>query len=456
LARVYGLVSLVSYEQSQPMSDKSFVVSDGSPRHSDKVMMLAATMARMAIGMLTFIALARYLGPAPFGVIAAAIAYATFVGIVTDFGLAVYTLRIAAMRPAEAGLIVRDAIATKTLLSIVALMVLTPFVVWLTPMKHWLVYLLVYVGSTCASLGDLALIVVRARRRFVVEAKLVVGTSLLLMLGVAGAAALTRDIAVAAIAFMITRIIYLLIIIGALLSELTAPATHGIARRVVDTLIKARAFALDSVLTSLSSQIDVLLFGALLTAYDMGIYQAGARLVQVITPFAVVLSSVYMPSLSAAIGEGDDESFRRNSDRLNIEFTVLAICGGVGFAFAGPPVTHLLFGQRYASLTPLWAGFGAFAMLRFASSAYGIQLAALGHIRTRIAAQLLTVGTFVGVATWALPRFGLPATSWLLAMSGLPVLMVLGIGLLCDTRSGRSTKWSIAATLLAALGLWLI
>ena len=41
------------------------------------------------------------------------------------------------------------------------------------------------------------------------------------------------------------------------------------------------SYAADNLLTTLSTQIDVLLFGTVLTLHDMGVYQSGARLVQV-------------------------------------------------------------------------------------------------------------------------------------------------------------------------------
>ncbi len=413
--------------------------ADGSagPRTWDKFLMLGATLARMGVGLVTFIVLARFLGPAPYGTLATAIAYTGFLAIVTDFGLAVYTLRMAAMAPAEAAHIVRNAIELKALLALIAAPVGLFVLITVTGPSLVLAYGLAYVGVIAYSMGDLLLSIVRARRRFDIEAKLVVATSVLLMAGVAIVAAITRDITAAAAAFAVTRILYLGIILLVLRRELAVQASPSSRLLQLRTTFQgAKGFATDSILTTLSGQLDVLLFGALLTAHDIGIYQAGARLVQVIIPFAVVLSSVYMPSLASALGSGDNVLFRKISTKLNIELVILGLLCGLAFTFVAPQAARYIYGVKFDSLSILWPGFGAFALLRLTSSSFGIQLAAIGNIRVRIVASIISSFTFLLAAVYAVPVFGLPAASDLLALSGLPSILILGGGLV------NSGKWN--------------
>jgi O-antigen/teichoic acid export membrane protein len=172
--------------------------------------------------------------------------------------------------------------------------------------------------------------------------------------------------------------------------------------------------------------------------HDMGIYQAGARLVQAILPFAMILSTVYMPTLSAAAIQGDDERFCRNSRRINLEFAALAVIGGLGFAFVGPLVTHIIYGPSYAPLSPLWTGFAIFVALRLMASSFGIQLSAIGFVRVRIAASVVSIGIFCAATPLLVPHYGLAATSWMLALSGLPSFLILGGRLARDRRSAAS------------------
>ncbi|KQN33775.1 hypothetical protein ASG37_16640 [Sphingomonas sp. Leaf407] len=423
----------------------------GGPRNRDKILMLGATLARMGVGLVTFVVLARFLGPAPYGIFASAIAYTGLVSIVTDFGLSVATLRRAAMAPDNAARIVRDALALKTLLALLIAPIGAAILLSVADASLLPAYALAYVGVTAYAMGDLALIVMRAHRRFDVEAKLVVATSVLLMAGVAGVAAATRDITAAAIAFAVTRLLYLGIILFVIRRDLATPPPAAPARaRLGETFHTAKGFAADSILTTLSSQIDVLLFAAVLSAHDIGIYQAGARLVQMIMPFAMVLSTVYMPTLSLAFGRADAAGFRRSARRLDVEFVMLAVAGGLGFAFVGPLVTPLIYGPAYGELVPLWRGFGAFVMLRFASAAFGIQLAAMGRVGPRIAAQLVAIATFAGASAWLLPSHGVKASAWLLALSGVPLILVLGGALL---RRRGATVFVSRATVIAGTAI---
>lgn len=422
--------------------------------HRDKAMMLVATAARMGVGLLTFVAMARYLGPQQFGVIATAIAYATFIGIVTDYGLGVSALRTASAAPARADTIVSQAFATKLVLTGIGAAVALVAALALLPGSSLLPCVMVFVGATAYGFADLSMIALRARRRFDVEAVIVTATSVVMMLAVAGAALATRDLVATAAAFMVSRVLYLAAALVVLRRRFAiAIAWRAPVAALRATLRQSGSYALDSILTSLSSQVDVLLFAAMLSVHDIGVYQAGARLVQVILPFAVVLSTVYMPTLSHAAINGDRDGFARAAARVNWEFTGLAVLGGLGFAFVGPIVTDHVYGSRYAALVPLWRGFGLFALLRLASAGYGIQLAALGIIRIRVVAQVAAIGVLAAAAAWWVPTGGLPVTAWTLSTGALAALLALGGALAWSGRSDRRIWWTFAVIAAAAVPL---
>lgn len=420
-----------------------------------KVMMLAATAGRMGVGLLTFIILARFLGPENFGVIATALAYATFFCVVTDYGLAISALRNASAQPAEAATVVSDALSTKLVLTFVATIIGAALLIAIVPASRLGIFALIFFGASAYSYGDLAMVALRAHRRFGVEAAIVLGTSVLMLIISGGIAAATRSLEWSALAFAVSRALYLVITLMVLRREKLTIFLRLAPEHIKRTLIGSSGFALDSILTALSSQVDMLLFGAMLTAHDIGIYQAGARLCQAIIPVAVVLSTVYMPALSAAAINGDNAGFRRASSRLALEFTVLAVVSGMAFAFLGPLVTHLLYGTRYDALIPLWPGFGAFVMLRFASAAYGIQLAALGKVKIRVINNVASMGLFLALSPEILHRFGLKATSNLVAFSATMNILILGLAMLKSNQINKGLQISCQiATLCASLMLF--
>jgi O-antigen/teichoic acid export membrane protein len=429
----------------------------GAARNIDKLTMLAATGTRMAVGMLTFIILARYLGPAQFGIIASAIAYTSFASTLSDFGFGVSGLRLASADVDRSAQIIGDAAATKMTLFVLVTLIGGVIAVAVLPTAWLPIYALVHIGSTANGLCELLLIAARARRRFKLEARLVISSSTMMLLIFGGITALTRDLTVAAGAFAFTRILYLSVIRFALRGWLEPFARMG--RRWDDVrgvLRRSTGFAADSVLTLLAGQVDVLLFSAMMPVREFGVYQAGARLAQVFVSFAPVLSSVYLPGLSSAAIKGDEEGFRSGSRRLSLEFAGLAVIGGLGFLIAGPFATPLLYGAKYESLASLWPGFAAFALLRFGASGFGIQLAALGHVRTRISSSIISIAFLSGLAILLLPRYGLSAAPLLLAAGALPSITILGVMLARDPRSSRVTWVTLPALVTVAAAIVLI
>ncbi|MDF0541262.1 lipopolysaccharide biosynthesis protein [Sphingobium sp. H39-3-25] len=402
-----------------------------------KAQMLVATAGRMAGGLATFIILARYLGPEQFGVIAAAIAYSTLAGIASDYGLVAYSTRSGGASPQNAAQIVTYALRAKFVL-VGGLLCLGGILLLVTqPLYRFPIYSLVFLGTLAASFADLALVVVRVAGRFDVEAKLVTVASIGWLLIVGIAAAITHDALWSAVAYCVSRSLYLLGCLFALHPWLSLKLEKFSIAEIGATLRSASTYAVDSMLTTFSSQIDVFLFGALMSARAFGIYQAGGRLVQVVLPFAVVLSTVYLPRLSSASAQKNDREFAILSRSVTIEFTTLAILAAAGFAIVGPILTRLLYGDPYAQLVPLWYGFAVFAMLRLVAAGLGIQLVAIGEIRTRIGNQVISIVVFVA-ATWiCLPIWGLEGSSWILAASAIPSFTLMAWGVATHVRDIR-------------------
>ncbi len=420
-------------------------------RNADKLLMAVATAARLAVGLLTFIVLARYLGPSRFGVIASAIAYTTFAAVLTDFGFGIATLRLAAADPDRSPSIIGDAIAAKAALTVPVTIIGAIIAVAVLPAAWLPVFALVHIGALANSFGELLLIAARARRRFVLEARLVIASSVMMLLVFAGITALTRDLGWAAAAFALTRLLYLAIIRFALRAWLEPVRAMGRSvAQIRAAMATSRGFAFDQILTVLSGQVDLLLFAAMLSTHEFGVYQAGARLAQVCVSFAPVLSTIYLPVLSAAAIHGDDAAFRTGSKRLSTEFAAISLVGGAGFLFVGPIAAPLIYGPGYVGLAGLWPGLAAFVMLRFGASSFGIQLAALGHVRTRVTSSIVSIALLVLLTFAFLPHFRLSATSLLLAVGAVPSICILGVMLARDRRSSGTVRWTLPILLAAA------
>ncbi|MBX7515101.1 oligosaccharide flippase family protein [Qipengyuania sp. GH38] len=404
----------------------------GGVKTSDKFYMLVATGARMVLSLATFVVIVRYLGPANFGFYAACIAVASVIAALTDFGLATSSLRAASMDRARSAEIVGDALALKVGFSLLATLIAGGSALLVVSGDEWLVFLLLLVGMIAYSLADLAMVAARVNRQFFLEARIVVLTGIAMFGVVAAVAAATKSLLAVAIAFAATRLGYLVFARFELRRLLQPLKQFGRSLSdLVRTLRSAGAYALDSILTMVSSQIDVIVFATMLTLAELGTYQAGARLVQVIVPFSVMLSSVYLPALSASrVNSNPHREFRSLSGRMTIEFSLLALIGSLMFLLLGPLVTQYIYGPEFGALNQLWPAFAFYVLHRFIASGFGIQLVALGRIRTRIYSQVIAMTAFFIAAFILIPLYGFNAASTVMAAMGLSSFIALGIGLL--------------------------
>ena len=400
-------------------------------RHSDKFYMLVATSARLVLSLATFVVIVRYLGPAQFGFYAACLAVATVISAVTDFGLTTSAVRAASMERDRSAAIVGDALALKLSLSALAILGVGGAALLVVDAADWAIFSLLLVGMLANSLADLAMVAARVHQAYALEARIVVLTGIGMFGVVAVVAAGTGSLMAVAAAFAATRIGYLVITRISLRRFLQPISQFG--RSMADllrTLRGAAAYAVDSILTMLSGQIDVLVFATLLTLAELGTYQAGARLTQVIVPFSVMLSSVYLPALSSAMAAQDATNrFRTLSGRLTVEFAALSIFGSLAFLIGGPIVTEYVYGAEFSALNELWAGFAVFALLRFNASGFGIQLVALGKIKQRIVSQVVSLAAFLISAVLLYRLLGFGGSSWSMSVLGLVSFCVLGVSL---------------------------
>lgn len=429
--------------------------------HRPKYMMLIATATRMGVGLLSFVLMARYLGPEQFGLLAAAIAFSAVAATLSDFGLGISSLRAMSARPADTAMLVRSMMAAKLVLAGALGLVYSGGVCALVEPSKWPLFAFALVGQIGFSVAELSMVPLRVHGRFGTEALITVGGSAAMLGLLAAVVSLTSDATATAAAFAAGRLLYAAAALTGMGRTLNIrPIGRVLRRDVAGTLRASRGYAVDGSLTSLSTQIDVPLFGVALTATQLGIYQAGGRLVQVIIPFTAVLGNVYLPALASLHARGDAAAFAARARDLVREMAVLAMIVGCGFALLGPPMGRMLYPAAYDPLVSLWAGFAIHAMFRLAAVGFGLPLAAAGLVSWRIASHVASMAMLV-VATLLLAGGADAAwTSMMLAASSLILLLLLAGASMQQGWNRRSNTLTLVAVLSAggALamtgGLW--
>jgi O-antigen/teichoic acid export membrane protein len=384
---------------------------------ADRVFMTSSTLIRMAVGLLVFVLLARLLGPLQFGLFATVFAYAILAGFITDFGNTIKVLRDIAADPAKGGETLSQALTMKAFLTAFVGLAGAIIVAFL-PVDATVKLSCAVLGAAVliGSVAELAQVAFRSLGRYADETWIVLWTSLVHG-GVLGATALLNPTILAvALAFLLSRLIYLVITLIGILRLFPRGSIRPLAfGRTLMALKDSRTWALDSGLGYFSNQVDGLIVAHMLGLGPAGVYQAGNRFVQSTIALGMILSNIHLPRLAA---KGKPHATLRTEWRMVVEFVVLAIVFAAALVIAGPWVTRYLLGPRYAEVNQLWLGFGAFLGVRLMAASFGGALSAQGRPGTRVAIQLVSLASIL-LGLWiSLPRYGIEAAPWVMAAGG--------------------------------------
>ena len=406
-----------------------------------KLYMALSIFIRMLIGLVVFALIARGLGPREFGFVSLVFSYASLGSLLTDFGLAMKTLRDIAHQPEQGRSILAATLRLKGMLSL-AVGVVGCAVVLLLPMdaSARLASCLLTAGVMVASFGDLALVAFRSTKRFGHESWIVGWTSLLYG-GVLGAVIYGGGgILAISVAFLACRVIYAAVALRAAMRLF--PHRTGAVQQpgLLATVRSAWSWALLSNLSYVNGQIDSVFIAPLLGLHATGIYQAGAKFMASAVTFAAVVVNTQVPSIAAAAAEG--------TPTLRLELLAWAQMMAVGLAAAlvltlgGPTITHYIIGRQYAEVNSLWFGFGVLAFCRFLSSSVLVSLVALNRSKTNLLGEAATTAVSVPLMVLLLPQYGLVAVPWIMSAGALATATVLLLGRLqVQAKPSFATAW---------------
>jgi len=356
---------------------------------NNRLAMAASVLVRMGSALLAFVLIARGLGPVAYGLVATVFAYATLVSLVTDVGFTSKMLRDISAEPQRGGVIFNDCLSLKVLLTLAAT-ICGGVVIWVMPKPAGtgLPIALLAGAVLIGAIGDLALTAYRATGRYAAEAMLTVATSIVHLAVIGWVAVSSGELFWIGVAFLVSRTIYACL------------AVKGAERLFVDlklrpaslvslwtNLRQSWAWAIDSGLSYLNSQIDGLLIVSFLGLQAAGVYQAGARFAQAALAIVMVLTSIHIPRITAAAARPGHES--RAQWSILTEFALLGGVLAVMLWLGGPLITQYLLGTAYLETDQLWMGFGAFVFIRYVSAGMGVQLVALNRPLVRVVGQVI-------------------------------------------------------------------
>lgn len=391
--------------------------------------MALTTGMRIGFGMLSFVVLARQLGPGAFGHLMIWISSCMLLSMVANFGMTPYLLREIAKSPHQIGPILAEALTAKVGLSAAVLAV------------GWLVsafmgvtevgYLLILIAFLLDAASEIFNVALRASSQYRQESKLTAVSALVQFALIAATAMATSQLDLIAAAYLCSRVSTFAIVgLG------TRPFLPAIRRAPLSkALLRLRqmiSFAVDYALQNLFGYIDAVILGAFGGAAMVGVYQAGMRLFQGAAQSAGILVNVFLPMVASATAHPD--RLRRETQRMQIAFMITGcVIGAVFLAFAYTGVSRL-FGPGFERLDQLFPLFGVLFFVRFSAASFGVTLTALGQQHYRAVVNAVQWALILGATFWVVPNYG--NTGWLLLLIGGNALLLVAYGIAAQRRVG--------------------
>jgi O-antigen/teichoic acid export membrane protein len=297
------------------------------------------------------VAAGRVLGDRDYGRFTFALALATILETLIDFGLKEHVMREVARTPASARRLVGEMLGLKVVTGVAALAILAGVVWWLRPEPDVrLAAVLLGLSSMLRSFWMTLRHTLNGFQRFELESAVVLADRVTLL--VLGAAALWTGSGLLGLcaAFVAARGVAFA---GAYL--VTARLVPGLAlcwspRAWPELQRRAAPFGLFVATLNLYSYVDTLMLGVLRTDEEVGHYGAAYRLYEGLTNGAVIIATVAGPKLSQAFVADDRRHARLVRYSLGGSTVAAVPFAALGLVLA-PFLLTWLFGSAFAAGT---------------------------------------------------------------------------------------------------------
>lgn len=372
----------------------------------------SSTAVRLGFGMLTFIVMARLLGPESFGTVMLWLSVSTLLSLVANFGLAPYLLKEIGASPKNAQQIMGEVLTAKLLLSVAVLLAGLCTLVFIHPSTQG-VFLFLLAALLADSFTDFLNIGFRATNRFATETRVATTSSVLQFLIISSLLWFDANESMAAFGFFSSRFVTLVITWISqrrYFSDLKPANLVNAVVRIRSTV----AYAVDFGFQSLFGQIDSMVLNYFLGPSAVGVYQAGMRVFTGGAQAANVLANVFLPRSAAAWHE--PVRFEKEARLIQKSFIGIGAAFGLMLAIFSEQIEVLLFGHQFGQLGTLFPWFGLLFFVRFYASSWGIVLTSAGLQSFRAWINLVQWISVLVLAWVWVPLFGV--TGWLMALVG--------------------------------------
>lgn len=358
--------------------------------------------------MLVFVFLARVLGPDDFGRFSYALAIATLVSVVVNYGLVTFSLREIGARKEHVDEVMGEVLAAKVILTLFSVL-LAVILIFFVDSKIRFAFLFLFAAQIIESFSEFYNVVFRIDMQGKKES---LNASLVSAVHVAifFALLLHGDVSLdsACLVFLFSRLFGFFCTL------------HGTRKIRFVSMAKwinglycirhAWAYALEIVANTAYSQLDSVIILSQMGPAGLGLYQAGMKLVQGASRIAPILAQTILPRMAEAYRL--NESFVRVANKGVGVFFVVGCFIGVPLIIFKSNLVNILFGPSYSGVVPLMPLFGVILIVKYLETGCGLVLVAMGLQSRKVflvifqLISLVCIGvplmSIIGIAGWQL------------------------------------------------------
>lgn len=337
--------------------------------------MFISTILRFITGVLLLVILARFWGPETFGVFMYPFTLAGIIIILVDYGYNLQLVRDVGKNIKDVHRLTCEAVTTKTILTIILFVIGLPSIMMIKSLEGYRVTLaLLLCANILTSYGTLFHLSFRGMGLFDKEVAIIFYSNILTFILVGGLVLSGQGSAVTAAGFFFSKV-FLLGYSWFIYRHLIG-STKFIYPPFGDVLKALRSgfpFAAHVAMGTLYFSVDTIVIQHLLGPENVGIYQAGLRIMVGGLILTEVLSNVY---LSRMAQEGHDHgALVMMATRMTRYCLMIGVFGFVCMVSFSDLVVNLCYGTSiYSKVVPLFPFFGIVLLLRYMSTSYGILL----------------------------------------------------------------------------------
>jgi O-antigen/teichoic acid export membrane protein len=398
----------------------------------------SALALRVAVGLGSFLVMARALAPEQFGIVVLGATFGSLAGFLADMGSSVRTLRDLGAHAERANAILGPAVCAKLLLTVPFTVLAAPLAIILLGPEAGAAFLAGFAAFAITAVTDLVFVAFRALERNLEELKAAALTS----------AVIAATMSTGLIPGVSMLGVGLILLLSRLLSFwLTLEAARRLAgvniafSRLSLGQLRAHvsaswAWAISTNTAYLNSQLDGIMIAPLLGPGANGIYQSVSRFLGVTSQVSMLLISFWAPRIArSTAADGPQPAMERRG--------VLSVAGagavtGLGLTICGPLVTVWLLPPAYAETARLWPLMGLLAFSRSLAAGFALVLVARNRPRTRLVSEAAALGVNITGLLIAVPVFGLAAAPLALTAGALMTAIICAAAILMPPRLRRN------------------